>query len=244
MRIVCLVPSLSEYLWALGLDEQVVGITKFCVHPNHWWREKTRVGGTKQLHLETIAQLEPTLIIANKEENTKEDVVLLQAKYEVLLTDIQTLDDAYFYLLEIGKRVGRKAQANELIGQIKKGFEQLGQIGKGSTFLYFIWKDPFFVVGPNTYIHSLLTHIGLENFCSIERYPELQEVLSIKREDPNNPDIVILSSEPYPFKKAHIAAFQERFPHSKVLLIDGEMCSWYGAKMLLVPAYLKGVFLE
>jgi ABC-type hemin transport system substrate-binding protein len=118
MRIISLVPSLTEFLWALGLEQEVVGITKFCVHPTQWWREKTRVGGTKQLHLELIASLEPTLIIANKEENTKDDIEWLQSKYEVLLTDITTLDEAFFYLQEIGKRVGREGQANALVNQI------------------------------------------------------------------------------------------------------------------------------
>ena len=120
MRIISLVPSLTEYLWALGLEQEVVGITKFCIHPEQWWKTKTRVGGTKQLHFDTIQQLQPTLIIANKEENTKEDVEFLQSKYEVLLTDIIHLDDAFFYLLEIGERVNRVEAARSLVEQIKK----------------------------------------------------------------------------------------------------------------------------
>ena len=241
MRIISLVPSLTEYLWALGLEEEVVGITKFCVHPNAWWQTKTRVGGTKNINFETIDSLQPTLIIANKEENTKEDIELLQSKYAVLLTDIPTLDDAFFYLLEIGERVNRLEAARTLVDQIKKGFQALGPIGKGASFLYFIWKDPYFVVGPQTYIHALLSYFGLENFCSIERYPELQEVLSKKEELLDHPDIIFLSSEPFPFNEAHIASFQKQFPNSKVRLIDGEMCSWYGSRMLKVPKYIEQV---
>ena len=241
MRIVSLVPSLTEYLWALGLEKEVVGITKFCIHPKAWWQHKTRVGGTKKVNFETIATLQPTLIIANKEENTKEDIELLVSKYEVLLTDIQTLDDAFFYLLEIGERVNRVEAARSLVDQIKKDFQALGPIGKGASFLYFIWKDPYFVVGPQTYIHALLSYFGLENFCSIERYPELQEVLSKKEELLDHPDIIFLSSEPFPFNEAHIASFQKQFPNSKVRLIDGEMCSWYGSRMLEVPKYIEQV---
>lgn len=91
MRIVSLVPSLTEYLWALGLTEEVVGITKFCVHPKDWYENKTRVGGTKQLNISKIKQLEPELIIANKEENTKEAIEQLQKEFEVVLTDILDL---------------------------------------------------------------------------------------------------------------------------------------------------------
>ena len=80
MRIISLVPSLTEYLWALGLEQEVVGITKFCIHPKAWWQHKTRVGGTKKVNFKTIETLQPTLIIANKEENTKEDIEQLQLK--------------------------------------------------------------------------------------------------------------------------------------------------------------------
>lgn len=242
MRIISLVPSLSEYLWALGLDEQVVGITKFCVHPNHWWREKTRVGGTKQVNFDAIQQLQPTLIIANKEENTKEDIERLQQSYEVLLTDINSIEDAFRDLRRIGECVHKLEETKALLQEIKNAFAAIKNMGKGASFLYFIWQDPHFVVGPNTYIHSLLSHLGFVNFCSIERYPELQEVFSEEKEKQHDPDYIFLSTEPYPFKKEHIAAFQNRFPQSKVLLIDGEMCSWYGSRMLGVPAYFKPIF--
>ena len=242
MRIISLVPSLSEYLWALGLDEQVVGITKFCVHPDHWWREKTRVGGTKQVNFDTIQHLQPTLIIANKEENTKEDIERLQQSYEVLLTDINTIDDAFRDLLRIGECVHKLEETKELLQEIKNAFAATKNMGKGASFLYFIWQDPHFVVGPNTYIHSLLSYLGFVNFCSVERYPELQEVFSEEKQKQHDPDYIFLSSEPYPFKKEHITAFLNRFPQSKVLLIDGEMCSWYGSRMLEVPAYFKQIF--
>jgi hypothetical protein len=242
MRIVSLVPSLTEYLWALGLDEEVVGITKFCIHPKAWWQHKTRVGGTKKVNFETIDLLQPTLIIANKEENTKEDIEFLQAHYEVLLTDINTLEDAYHYLLEIGKKVQREEKSISLVRQIQVNFQSLENIGKGATFLYFIWQDPHYVVGPNTYIHALLSHFGFENYCAIERYPELQEVLAKKIGALDHPDFIFLSSEPYPFKDEHITSFQKQFPNSKVRLIDGEMCSWYGSRMSAVSEYFEQLF--
>lgn len=245
MRIISLVPSLTEYLWALGLEEEVVGITKFCIHPKAWWQEKTRVGGTKKVNFETIDTLQPTLIIANKEENTKEDIELLASKYEVLLTDIHTLDDAFFYLLEIGERVNRVQAARSLVDQIKKDFQALGPIGKGASFLYFIWKDPYFVVGPQTYIHALLSHFGLVNSCEIERYPDLDQVIMNKEKLSNtrdfSPDYIFLSSEPFPFESKHMEEVQALFPKSKIVLIDGEICSWYGSRMLKAPEYIVQV---
>jgi ABC-type Fe3+-hydroxamate transport system substrate-binding protein len=245
MRIISLVPSLTEYLWALGLEEEVVGITKFCIHPKAWWQEKTRVGGTKKVSFETIDTLQPTLIIANKEENTKEDIELLASKYEVLLTDIHTLDDAFFYLLEIGERVNRVEAARSLVDQIKKDFQALGPIGKGASFLYFIWKDPYFVVGPQTYIHALLTHFGLVNCCEIARYPDLDQVRVNKAKLSNTPDFspdyIFLSSEPFPFEAKHLEEVQALFPESKIVLIDGEICSWYGSRMLKVASYFSSI---
>ncbi len=241
MRIISLVPSLTEYLWSLGLDEEVVGITKFCIHPEHWRQKKTRVGGTKKLNFEKIAQLQPTLIITNKEENTKEEIELLMANYEVLLTDIQSLDDAYFYLLEIGKRVEKLATAKALVHEIKSGFHGVGAYGNKATYLYFIWKDPYFVVGTNTYIHALLQSVGLVNFCKLERYPELKDVLIDKEHVSLDPDLIFLSSEPFPFEEKHLNEFKLLFPRSTVLLVDGEICSWYGSRMLKVPHYMKRI---
>lgn len=239
MRIISLVPSLTEYLWALGLEHEVVGITKFCVHPTHWWQHKTRVGGTKKLNFDTIAALQPTLLIANKEENNKEDILRLQSKYEVLLTDINTLDEAYFYLLEIGKKVKQGHKAKEIVQQIQNAFAEISKNGNRASFLYFIWKDPYFVVGPNTYIHSLLSAFGLTNCCQIERYPNLEALTSSALKEQLSPDFVFLSSEPFPFEEKHIAELQALFPHSNIKLVDGEICSWYGVRMLEAPSYLK-----
>ena len=241
MRIVSLVPSLTEYLWALGLEQEVVGITKFCIHPKAWWQHKTRVGGTKKVNFKTIETLQPTLIIANKEENTKEDIEQLQLKYDVLLTDITSLEEAYRYLLEIGRKVQREEKSMSLVNQIQAKFQSVVMIGQGSSFLYFIWKDPYFVVGPQTYIHALLTHFGLVNFCEIERYPALEQVLNNKDNQSILPDYIFLSSEPFPFEAKHLEEVQVLFPNSKIVLIDGEICSWYGSRMRKAPSYFKDV---
>ncbi len=239
MRIVSLVPSLTEYLWALGLTEEVVGITKFCVHPKEWYENKTRVGGTKQLNISKIKQLQPELIIANKEENTKEAIEQLQKEFEVVLTDILDIEGALEALSTIGKAVAKEQQAQQLIAEIKVRFSQQKGLFKGQTFLYFIWKDPYFLVGKDTYIHSFLSHFGLKNACALERYPSLEDWKNHVETADKAPTYIFLSSEPYPFESKHIEQVQVLFPASQIILIDGEMCSWYGSRMLEAAAYMQ-----
>jgi ABC-type Fe3+-hydroxamate transport system substrate-binding protein len=239
MRIVSLVPSLTEYLWALGLNDEVVGITKFCVHPKEWYENKTRVGGTKQLNFNSIKQLHPDLIIANKEENTKEDIEQLQQEFIVLLTDILDIEGAFQALGTIGKAVNKDQQAQLLITEIKARFSQQKGLFKGQTFLYFIWKDPYFLVGEDTYIHSFLSHFGLKNACALERYPSLEDWKNQVAKAQKTPTYIFLSSEPFPFDSKHIEQVQALFPSSQIILIDGEMCSWYGSRMLEAAAYMQ-----
>ena len=239
MRIVSLVPSLTEYLWALGLTDEVVGITKFCVHPKEWYENKTRVGGTKQLNISKIKQLQPELIIANKEENTKEAIEQLQKEFEVVLTDILDIEGALEALSTIGKAVDKEQQAQQLIAEIKVRFSQQKGLFKGQTFLYFIWKDPYFLVGKDTYIHSFLSHFGLKNACALERYPSLEDWKNHVETADKAPTYIFLSSEPFPFESKHIEQVQVLFLASQIILIDGEMCSWYGSRMLEAAAYMQ-----
>ncbi len=239
MRIVSLVPSLTEYLWALGLTDEVVGITKFCVHPKEWYKNKTRVGGTKQLDISKIKQLQPDLIIANKEENTKEAIEQLQKEFEILLTDILDIEGAFQALSTIGKAVNKDQQAQLLITEIKARFSQQKGLFKGQTFLYFIWKDPYFLVGKDTYIHSFLSHFGLKNACASDRYPSLEYWKNHVETADKAPTYIFLSSEPFPFESKHIEQVQALFPASQIILIDGEMCSWYGSRMLEAAAYMQ-----
>ncbi len=241
MRIVSLVPSLTEYLWALGLTEEVVGITKFCVHPKEWYKNKTRVGGTKQLNISKIKQLQPDLIIANKEENTKEAIEQLQKEFEVVLTDILDIEGALEALSTIGKAVDKEQQAQQLLAEIETSFSQQKELFKGQTFLYFIWKDPYFLVGEDTYIHSFLSQFGLKNACALERYPSLEDWKNHVATADKTPTYIFLSSEPFPFESKHIEQVQTLFPASQIILIDGEMCSWYGSRMLEAAAYMQQI---
>jgi ABC-type Fe3+-hydroxamate transport system substrate-binding protein len=231
-----LVPSQTELLHYLGLENEVVGITKFCIYPTEWFKSKIRVGGTKQLKINEILALKPDLVIGNKEENTKEDIEELEKNgISVWMSDINSFDEALEMIYQIGVLCGKESQAADLVRQIKIGFEEILQIGKGRSVLYFIWDEPTYVVGKNTFIDSVLTKIGFVNHCNLNRYPEITELKN------PNPDFVFLSSEPFPFTEQHLEKFQKLFPEAKVKLVDGEMCSWYGSRMLASVGYFSTV---
>ena len=233
-RIVSLVPSQTELLYDLGCKDRVVGITKFCIHPDKWFREKTRVGGTKQLNFDRIAELEPDLIIANKEENTKDDIERLALDYPVYISDISNVDDALKMIQAIGQIVNESNRAQVLSNQILNDYQSWPQLD--GKVLYFIWANPFMVAGKNTFIGQVLSDLGLENAIDDPnaRYPELKE-LEISQLDL---EYVFLSSEPFPFKEKHIKRL-EKLSQSKVLLVDGEMFSWYGSRMLKMKSYFE-----
>jgi ABC-type Fe3+-hydroxamate transport system substrate-binding protein len=238
LRIVSLVPSQTELLFELGLRDEVVGITKFCVHPAAQVAGKRRVGGTKTVHLERVAALKPTLILANKEENTRADVGALQAIAPVHLTDVPTLPAAYAMLREVGQLVGKAAEAAALVGQIEAAFAAMPRLPQPHRVAYLIWRNPWMVAGSGTFIHAMLTHTGAENAFALQvRYPAITAADLAAAQ----PDYVFLSSEPYPFRAKHIAEVQAICPQAQVRLVDGELFSWYGSRMLHFPAYFTGL---
>ncbi|HVI44945.1 MAG TPA: helical backbone metal receptor [Chitinophaga sp.] len=235
-KIVSLVPSQTELLYALGLDAEVVGITKFCVHPESWFRSKTRVGGTKHVHIDIVQQLSPDLIIANKEENTAADVDALAAHFPVWVSDIKCLQDACDMINGVGAVTGRAVEAAALVEKIQQGFAQLSCAATPIPTAYFIWRDPWMAAGGDTFIHEMLYRCGFENvFEHLTRYPSITpEQLAA-----SGSRLVLLSSEPYPFKEKHIAEIRAYLPEAQVLLVDGEMFSWYGSRLLEAPAYFR-----
>ena len=234
LRIVSLVPSQTELLFDLGLDEQVIGITKFCVHPEDWLKTKTIVGGTKKLRLDRIDELKPDLIIGNKEENMQEDIATLEKKWPVWMSDVTDIESALQMIHSIAVITERKTQGDEIIRSVRQSLSTLPLFEPLRT-IYFIWNDPWMVAGKNTFIDSMITSTGLVNAVESSRYPELtdQQVIDL------NPEIVLLSSEPFPFKEIHIQKLQAILPNAKVLMVDGEMFSWYGSRMRLAGEYLK-----
>ncbi len=236
-RIISLVPSQTELLFDLGLDKEVVGITKFCVHPNDWFRNKKRVGGTKTVHIDIIRELQPDLIIANKEENRKEQIEELAALYPIWTSNIQTIEDGLNMIRAVGEITGSAEKAASIADQISNEFARLYNTAP-KRVAYFIWKNPWMCAGGDTFISDVMKMAGWENALSdLQRYPEIQLEYLINK----NIDLVLLSSEPYPFKETHIAEIQTVLPGAKILLVDGEMFSWYGSRMKLAANYIAGL---
>ena len=234
-RIISLVPSQTELLFDLGLDQTVLGITKFCIHPSDWLTRKVVVGGTKKFHFDIIDKLDPDLIIGNKEENYRDGIEILQEKYPVWMSDIHTLEGALSMMTSIGQLVGKQEQAIEICQRVLKNFANVKRF-EGKSVLYLIWRKPWMAAGSNTFIHSLLTMLGLRNTLELRtRYPELteEEIREL------NADCIFLSSEPFPFDTSHIDEIRRISPKSKILLVDGELFSWYGSRLLLSPDYFN-----
>lgn len=235
-RIISLVPSQTELLFDLGLENEVVGITKFCVHPEEWFRNKTRVGGTKVINIDKVRSLQPDLIIANKEENEKDQIDALAAEFPVWISDIQTLDDALNMISSVGLITDREEQANSVVADISSGFSSLQRAVLPKKVAYFIWYRPWMSVGADTFISNMINAIGWENvFADKQRYPEV-DIEELKQQQP---ELVLLSSEPFPFKEKHIAEIKAVLPDATVLLVDGEMFSWYGSRLLQAIPYFS-----
>lgn len=238
-RIVSLVPSQTELLYDLGLDEEVTGITKFCIHPDSWFRHKTRIGGTKQLHLEQILALQPDLVIANKEENTAEQVQYLMQHVPVWVSDIHRLKDALDMIRSIGHMTGRSERASQIAGNISLSFRKLQEEIRDLALLrtaYFIWREPWMVAGGDTFIHTMLGYSRLENvFAGTPRYP----AIDLAQLSTTDCELVLLSSEPYPFKEKHIAELQAVLPAARIELVDGELFSWYGSRLEKAAGYFR-----
>lgn len=231
-RIVSLVPSQTEFLFHLGLDEEVVGLTKFCIHPEHGWRSKKRVGGTKNVNVEKVRALNPELIIGNKEENLQENIADLEQIAPVWMSDIQSLEDAYDMMLQLGEILDKTAEAEKIVEEIRGRFQNLVPLHEPHKVLYFIWKNPWMTAGRDTFIHHLLEICGFQNAVLDSRYPIHHHVIE-------GVDLILLSSEPYPFKEKDVFDLKEMYPKAKILLVDGEMFSWYGSRLLKSPQYFQ-----
>lgn len=233
-QIVSLVPSITELLFDLNLDDEVVGITKFCVHPKKWFKTKTKVGGTKNIKQDIIASLQPQLIIANKEENVKEQIEALENICPVFITDVQNLNSALQMIEMIGTITNKTNKAHSITQKIKKEFAQLTLPAKKLRVCYLIWRKPYMTIGGDTFINDMLEHCGFENaFKDYKRYPEV----SISQLSNANCELIMLSSEPFPFKEKHIYELQALLPSTKIILVDGEMFSWYGSRLQYAPKY-------
>ena len=241
-RIISLVPSQTELLYDLGLNDEVVGITKFCIYPDRWFRTKERVGGTKNYDLKKIARLNPDLIIGNKEENEQLQIEALMEDYNVWMSDIYTLKDALDMVTRLGALVDKAETAALLKLKIESAFKNFTPFKPEVPLkaAYLIWKNPYMVAGKNTFITEMLQSCGLVNVFATDefnRYP----VITVDQIKNANPDVFLLSSEPYPFREKHYAEFQSICENAKIMLVDGEIFSWYGSRLLQAPAYFLAI---
>lgn len=236
-RIVSLVPSQTELLFDLGLEDKIVGITKFCVHPVHLRQNKTIIGGTKNIDINKIKTLNPQLIIANKEENIKDQVELLAATFPVLVTDVNDLSSALQMIDDIGQITHTVQKAVMLKDEIKNSFASLSFYPVINA-CYLIWKAPYMTIGGDTFIHDMLAHCGFRNiFAERSRYP----IIDIELLKTMNCQVLLLSTEPYPFKKKHVDELKLLLPDTQVIMVDGEMFSWYGTRLLQAAVYFKSL---
>lgn len=234
-RIVSLVPSQTELLADLGLEEEVIAITKYCTHPVAWQKSKHIVGGTKNFDVKMICDLSPDLIIGNKEENHRDSIEQL-ADYPVWMSDITALEEAISMITSIGEMTDRETRAASIVEDIRSSFSQIRKFSY-ATVLYLIWRKPWMAAGTATFINSMLETIGLENAVQQERYPEMTEHdLRL-----TNPHHIFLSSEPYPFQEKHIREIRALCPSSQIHLVNGEMFSWYGSRLRQAPEYFKNL---
>ena len=236
MRIISLVPSVTEALFDLGLSvNEVIGRTKFCVHPKEWTEQIPRVGGTKNIDIEKIRQLKPDLIIASKEENVKEQVGILMHDFRVIVTDVATVEDNYYLLKNLGNLFGKEAMAKMYNIRIYEVLMK-SRLPKKIKAAYLIWKNPWMSVGSDTFIHHIMSEIGFVNiFADRKRYPEISE------EELCDAEAILLSSEPFPFKEKHITDLKKQFPEKKIILVDGEAFSWFGTHIAKCEAYFKSL---
>jgi len=240
LRIVSLVPSQTELLVDLGLSDRIVGLTKFCIHPEGFKREKTVIGGTKNVNIDKVRALQPDLIIGNKEENFKADIERLEKEFPVWMSDIVTLDDTYEFMRLLGELVD--VDTSGMISEIQNNFRQLQSLISLSATKpkvgYVIWNNPVMLAAHGTFINHLMEFLGFENVSSDNRYPE------VDLSKLNGLDYLFLSSEPFPFKERHLQEFSALLPQTKVILVDGEYFSWYGSRLLGAPAYFQKLLEE
>ncbi|MGJ8684094.1 MAG: ABC transporter substrate-binding protein [Nonlabens sp.] len=244
LRIVSLVPSQTELLVDLGLEEHLVGITRFCEYPEGLLDRIKVVGGTKKVVASRIWEVKPDLIICNKEENTEEIVLACQEIAPTYVSDISNLEDAIEMIKDVGKMTGSSFKAKSLASAININFNHLEKLTtEHQEALYLIWKNPYMSIGSDTFIHDMVKRAGYNNIMDgASRYPELtlENIVNL------NPDVIMFSSEPYAFTEADKKEIEDAFAKAELkqphyLNVDGTYFSWYGSRLKNAPDYFKGL---
>ncbi len=235
-RIVSLVPSITELVCELGLADQLVGRTGFCIHPKEALKAVPKIGGTKSVNLKKIRELAPTHVIVNVDENRKEtaDALACFVPNLIVTHPLAPLDNLALYR-RIGHAFGREREAEALCARFDSALQETRQLAcKARNVLYVIWKDPWMTVSRDTYVSRMLQLFGMRTVPdkAQKRYPELK-TLKVK-----DAELVLLSTEPYRFRERHRVELETTLK-KPVYLIDGEMTSWYGPRAIEGLRYLE-----
>jgi ABC-type Fe3+-hydroxamate transport system substrate-binding protein len=242
-RIVSLVPSITELLFDLGLGGQVVGRTTFCIHPEQAVARVPRIGGTKKPRIDKLEALAPTHVIVNVDENRREDVDAIAAFVpHIVVTHPLAPDDNLALYRLVGGIFDRQHAAEELCGEFQCARDALADAAAtlpARRVLYLIWRDPWMTISRDTYISQMLALANLETMRHDDdnRYPEVH----VDGQLLTDADMVLFSSEPFPFKPAHVEEFRKLSGDTSTpcAFIDGEMTSWYGSRAVTGLAYLR-----
>jgi len=237
--VISTVPSQTELFSDLGIGNNVLAITSYCVHPSGWLESKPIIGGTKKLDITEILRLSPDVVIANKEENQKEQIEELARHVPVWISDVRDFTTAVDFIKSMGVLLDVEEKAQAIIQSIIQERNSITPLNKVKT-LYFIWRKPYMVAGSNTFINSTLSHCGFSNIAEVDTYDQISHHEMVRL----NPEFILLSSEPFPFAEKHKEEISEILPNAKVILVDGEMFSWYGSRMSLSFQYFQNLVTE
>lgn len=243
-RIVSLVPSITESLFAFGLGDRVVGVTRFCVHPADARERAVVVGGTHDVNVEQLCALRPDFVIANQEENPRELLETLGERVPTFITFPRTVKDGIALLRQLGTLTGEEETAERYAADAEAAAAaaRAGAPATPPRVLYLIWRKPWMTVNGDTFVHDMLARCGAVNVMAdaAGRYPEVEadEVVTLR------PDAIFLSSEPYQFAPEHATEWLQvsGLPAAQlgqVPLVDGELCCWYGTRMVAGLRYLS-----
>lgn len=230
-RIVSLVPSVTETLFSFGVGHSVVGVTRFCAEPADGVSRLPKVGGTKDVDVGAVLGLAPDLVLANAEENRREDIEgLIEAGATVMVTFPRTVADALEELQVLAEIVGAGETAAAILDDASR--EVAGDSTPPSEAVPVfcpIWRRPWMTIGPHTYIHDMIRLCGGRNIFADAnpRYPQV----SLAEVRARAPEVVLLPDEPYPFEDKHAEEVIEALGPVRIHLVDGKDLCWYGPRI-------------
>ncbi len=238
LRLVSLVPSTTETLFALGRGDELVGYTRFCVHPQGRITKERWIGGTKNPKIERIIGLQPDLVLANREENRLEDIQALdEAGISVWVAEPRTVGEAIADIRQMSMLIGCASKGEVMAQKVEQALAEARRYARQSpiTFAYLIWRKPWMAAGRETFISEMLTEGGARNLFA-GRYPQasLEDLKGVER--------LLMASEPFPFAEQHRQELlAEGFTPEQLRLVDGERLSWHGVRLLQGLPYLREV---